>query len=102
GSEYAAAHPNLIWLMTSTLLYACSFTLGPYIQVAYGAGRFLAFNAVAFGAFVAAGAAGPLLLGTAGAGMGAALYSLALVTLLAYCAFGPQPQADLRPDPQDL
>lgn len=82
GDEYSAAHVNVIWLMMSSLIFASTFPLAVFIQVVHGAGRFLVLNAIASLFFLMGAVGGPLLLGTAGAGLGAALFAPALLLLL--------------------
>lgn len=83
GAEFAKAYPNLILLAAGTCIYTATFALGPLVQIAFGSWRFFAMNLVAFAGFVVAGALGPYLFGTAGAGSGAAAFSSILAVLMA-------------------
>lgn len=70
GSEFAAAYPNLMLLGIGTAFYVAIFPLGPMVQIALGAGRYLAITAVGFLGFVLLACLGPLLFGIHGAGAG--------------------------------
>ena len=92
GPEFAAAHPNLIWLSTSTLAYTLTFGLGPYVQIGFGSGRYLQLVGLAFAMFLIGAVAGPLLFQEAGAGMGAGFFGLAIVALLYWQIYAVQPE----------
>jgi O-antigen/teichoic acid export membrane protein len=87
GEQYEPAYPSLVWLGGATCLYACGFALGPYVQIVYGAGRYLWLTILSFAGFLLGAVAGPLLFGLAGAGIGrlilmAILFSLLLVAAI--------------------
>ncbi len=82
GAEFRSAAPNLALLGLGTSIFACTFAFGPLVQIAFGAGRFLILNLIAFAGFVLFAALGPFLFGLSGAGAGAVAYSTVLAVLL--------------------
>lgn len=83
GAEFAKAYPNLVLLAAGTCIYTATFALGPLVQIAFGSWRFFTMNVIAFAGFMVFGALGPHLFGAAGAGSGAAAFSVILAALLA-------------------
>ncbi|WP_419696298.1 lipopolysaccharide biosynthesis protein [Mesorhizobium muleiense] len=87
GQSYEKAYPSLIWLMISSLTYASAFSLAPFVQMVRGPGYFLKLNILSFLFFVLGSILGPYYLRESGAGLGAATFSFALISLLGYQAF---------------
>jgi O-antigen/teichoic acid export membrane protein len=87
GQSYEKAYPSLIWLMISSLAYASAFSLAPFVQMVRGPGHFLKVNVVSFLFFVVGSILGPYYLRENGAGLGAATFSFALISLLGHQAF---------------
>ncbi len=81
GAEFEAARSNLILLGIGASMYLITFPLGPLIQIAMGAGRFLLITAISTAAFAIVGVLGPWLYGQAGAGAGAAAFGIVLASL---------------------
>lgn len=92
GPEFAKGHINLIWLTMSTLAYTLTFGLGPYVQIGFGALKYLQIVCIAFVFFLIGAVAGPLWLGQPGAGMGAGLFGIMMVVLLYRQIYAASPE----------
>ncbi|MDP3491714.1 MAG: lipopolysaccharide biosynthesis protein [Hyphomonadaceae bacterium] len=90
GTEFGQAHSALLWLMTSTLLYGCTFAVGSFIQITRGASYFLALNLIATTGFLAGAFAGPRFWGLQGAGLGATIFAVIFAALLSIIFRAPR------------
>lgn len=81
GSAYAAAWPNMMLISAGMAVGTATFALDSLVVLRFGADRLFGISLIAFCTFIMAAVAGPLMLGTVGAGAGRLGYTLALAGL---------------------
>ncbi len=81
GQAYAAAWPNMMLISAGMAMGTATFALDSLVVLRFGADRLFTISLIAFCTFIIAAVAGPLMLGTVGAGAGRLGYTLALASL---------------------